>query len=68
MGNLRKVTIVAVLGVFILGAALSTSLVGCKKGDDIMGVTNGGLVLRGGIPAIDASAPLRTETATFALG
>ena len=68
MGNLRKVTIVAVLGVFILGAVFSSSLIGCKKEDETMGVTNGGLVLRGGIPAIDASAPLRTETATFALG
>ena len=68
MGNLRKVTIVVVLGVLILGVVLSLSLVGCKKGDDTMGVTNGGLVPKGGIPAIDASAPVRTETATFALG
>ena len=68
MGNLRKVTIVVVLGVFILGAVLSSSLVGCKMEDEIMGVTNGGLVPNAGIPAIDASAPVRTETATFALG
>jgi len=68
MGNLRKVIIVVVLGVFVLGAVLSSSLVGCKKEDETMGVTNGGLVLKGGILAIDASAPVRTETATFALG
>ena len=68
MGNLRKAIIVVVLGVFVLGAVLSSSLVGCKKEDETMGVTNGGLVLKGGIPAIDASTPVRTETATFALG
>ena len=68
MVNLRKVTIVAVLGMFILGAVLGSSLVGCKKEDETMGVTNGGLVTNGGIPAIDASAPVRTETATFSLG
>ena len=68
MGNLRKVTIVAVLGVFILGAVFSSSIVGCKKEDETMGVTNGGLVLTGGIPAMDASGPVITETATFALG
>ena len=68
MRNLRKVTIVVVLGVFILGAVLSSGLVGCKKKDETTGVTNGGLVPKGDIPAIDASAPVRTETATFALG
>jgi|GEM_PF-44107 len=68
MVNLSKVTIVLVLGMFILGAVLSLSLVDCKKEDETMGVTNGGLVPKGGIPAIDASAPVRTETATLALG
>jgi hypothetical protein len=68
MGNLRKVTIIVVLGVFILGAVLSSSLVGCKKEENTMGVKNGGLVPEGGIPTIDASAPVSTETATFALG
>ena len=68
MGNLRKVTIIAILGMFILGVVFSSSFVGCKKEDETMGVTNGGLVPKGGIPAIDASAPVRTETATFALG
>ena len=68
MGNLRIVALVVVLGVFILGAVFSSSLVGCKKGDDIMGVTNGGVASDKGIPTIDASAPEKTETATFALG
>ena len=68
MGNLRKVTIVVVLGMFILGVVFSSSLLGCKKGDDIMGVTNGGVASDKGIPAIDASAPENIETATFALG
>jgi len=68
MGNLRKVTIVAVLGVFILGAVFSSSLTGCKKEDETMGAKNSELVPKSGIPAIDSSAPVRTETATFALG
>ncbi|MFC1990049.1 hypothetical protein ACFLVW_05780 [Chloroflexota bacterium] len=68
MENLRKITIVVVLGVFILGAVLSSSLVGCKKEDRKMSVTNYGLVTSRSIPAIDASVPVRTETATFALG
>ena len=68
MGNLKKVTIIVVLGAFILGAVLSSSLAGCGKEDETMGVRNGGLVPKEGIPAIDASAPPRTKTATFALG
>jgi hypothetical protein len=68
MRNLRKVTVVAVLGVFILGAVFSSSLVGCKKEDKTMGPTNDGRVSDIAIPAIDAAEPMRTETATFALG
>ena len=68
MGNLRKATTVVILGVFILGAIFSSSLVGCNKEDEAMGAKNDGLVPKGDIPAIDASAPVRTETATFALG
>ena len=68
MGNLKKVTIAVVLGVFILGAVFSSNLVGCKKGDDKMGVTSGRVASDKGIPAIDASAPDKTKTATFALG
>jgi len=68
MWNLRKVITLAVLGALILGAIFASSLVGCQKEDEKMGVTNDGLVPNGGIPAIDASAPVKTETATFALG
>jgi hypothetical protein len=68
MGNPKKATIVVVLGVLILGAVFISSLVGCNKEDETMGVTNDGLVPNEGIPAIDASAPVKTETATFALG
>ena len=59
---------VVALGALIFGSLWGTSLFGSMKGDDTMGVTNGGLVPGGGIPPIDASAPERTETATFALG
>jgi hypothetical protein len=68
MGNLRKVTVVLVLGVLILGTALSSSLVGCNEEGETMGMRDNGLVAVGGIPALDASAPVKTETATFALG
>jgi len=68
MGNLRKVIIIAASGALILGALWGTGIVGDKKENETMGVTNNGLVPGGGIPAIDALAPVRTETATFALG
>ena len=68
MGNLRKVITLAVLGALILGVGLSSSLAGCKKEDEKMDVTKDELVRNVGVPAIDASVPWRTETATFALG
>jgi hypothetical protein len=68
MGNLRKATILSVLCMFIIGAVFSSSLIGCKKEDKTMGSANDELIAKVGIPAIDASAPVRTETATFALG
>ncbi|MFC2005385.1 hypothetical protein ACFLVG_00255 [Chloroflexota bacterium] len=68
MGNLKKATIIVVLGMFILGVIFSSSLLGCKKEDTTMGVVNGGLVPKAGKPATDASAPVGTETATFSLG
>ena len=68
MGNLKKTTVITVLGVFILGAVFSASLVGCNKEYEAMGTKNDGLVPKGDIPAIDVSTPVRTETATFALG
>ena len=68
MGNLRKVTMIAVLGMFILGVVFSSSLAGCKKEDKTMGLTDDGRVSDIAIPAIDAAAPMTTETATFALG
>jgi hypothetical protein len=68
MGNLRKVTAVLVLNVLILGAFLSSSLVSCSEEGETMGMRDDGLVPDRGIPAIDTSAPVNTETATFALG
>jgi len=68
MRNLRSATIVAVLGMLILGAVFSSSLAGCKKEDKTMGLTDDGRVSDIAIPAIDATAPMTTETATFALG
>ena len=68
MRNLRSVTIVAVLGMLIIGAVFSSSLAGCKKEVKTTGLTDDGRVSDIAIPAIDAAAPMTTETATFALG
>ena len=68
MRNVRKGIIVAVLGALILGTIFSSSLAGCKKEDKTMGLTDDGRVSDITIPAIDAAAPMTTETATFALG
>ncbi|MFC2067431.1 hypothetical protein ACFLTP_00195 [Chloroflexota bacterium] len=54
--NLRKVTIIGVTSIFILGVIFNSSLVGCKKEDKAMG------------PVIDVQTPDSVETATFALG
>jgi len=68
MGNLRKVITISVLSTLILGVVLSSSLVGCNKEDKTMSPANDGRIPSTVIPAIDAQAPDRTETATFALG
>ncbi|MFC2022690.1 hypothetical protein ACFLTL_00800 [Chloroflexota bacterium] len=65
---MSRVAIVALIGVFILVAVFSSSLGECKKGDETMAVTDYGLIPQFVIPAIDASAHVVTETATFALG
>ena len=68
MGKLREVTTLALLSALVLGVVFGSSLVGCKKENEKTDVTKDGLVPNVGIPAIDASAPVRTETATFSLG
>jgi hypothetical protein len=68
MGNLRKVTIISVLSMLILGVVFSLSLAGCKEEDKRMDSVNDELITSTVIPAIDTRVPDRTETATFALG
>ena len=68
MRNLRKATIFAVLSMLFLGAILSSSLAGCKKEDKKVDAADESRVSEITIPAIDAAASMRTETATFALG
>ena len=65
---MMRLNIFAILGALILGAVLSSSLAACNKEDETMGVTKDEPVTKQGIPAIDASVPVITETATFALG
>ena len=68
MSNSRKLILTVALGALIVGAVWSTSLAGCNEEDRTMGITNDEPVPNGRIPALDAAAPTRTETATFALG
>ena len=68
MGNVSRVAIVALMGVFILVAVFNSNLGECKKGDKTMAVINDGRIPQVVIPAIDSSVPVVTETATFALG
>ena len=68
MGNLRKVTIISVLSMLILGVFFNLSLTGCKEEDKRMDSVNDEHITSTVIPAIDTRVLDRTETATFALG
>ncbi len=57
-------TTILVLAVALLAAAESANLPGKKEGNMMQYAA----VLKTGIPPIDAAAPAKTETATFALG
>ncbi|MFC1924507.1 hypothetical protein ACFLXA_04005 [Chloroflexota bacterium] len=60
----QKVIRLTVLGAMILGAIFSLGVASCKREATI----DNGIVSNRGIPAIDTSAPVNIETATFALG
>jgi len=69
MWNLRIVTIVAVLVLLTIGAVFNLSLTGCNTEDNqVDPMNNDTRVSETTIPAIDATVPMETETATFALG
>jgi hypothetical protein len=68
MWKLKTITIIAVLGVLTIGAAFSLSLTGCNREDNQVNPKNDTRLSEAAIPAIDAAAPIKTETATFALG
>lgn len=68
IGNLWKLGALVLLGTLILGAVFGLSFVGCDKENDKMDTTKDGFAPNLEIPAIDASVPVITETATFALG
>jgi hypothetical protein len=69
MWSLKNLTMLAVLGVLAIGTVFGLSLTGCNMEDNQVDPTNNDTrVSEATIPAIDATVPIETETATFALG
>jgi hypothetical protein len=67
----RKWIFLAETILILIGLGLSLHAcdhVGATKEREIMEMTKANSTLNHAIPPIDVSAPLRTETATFALG
>ncbi|MFC1941930.1 hypothetical protein ACFLWU_01780 [Chloroflexota bacterium] len=50
----------------VIVSSLAVLLVGCTKTDINGGISN--MAIKAAIPLIDASDPVKVETATFALG
>ena len=68
MIGLSKAMRFAFLSLLVIGAIVAAILLGCIKENEVEEPTNNGATTNPSIPPIDASAPARTETATFALG
>ena len=69
MWSLKNLTMLAVLGVLAVGTVFSLSFTGCNTEDNqVDPMNNDTRVSEATIPAIDATVPIGTETATFALG
>ena len=68
MAGLTKIAIILVVGAILGGVALVVNYLSPTKESKTMDPTNNNLVTAAAISPIDASAPAKTETATFALG
>ena len=70
MWNLKTISILEVLFLCVLtiGTVFSFGLTGCSREDNQVNPMNDMRVSEATIPAIDAAAPMETETATLALG
>ena len=64
----NKATRLVLLGAILIGAILAGILTGCARDNTMVDSAKDGVVPDASIPPIDASAPAKTETATFALG
>ena len=68
MSDLRYITMVALAGLLTIVALFSLSLTGCNREDNQVDPMMDTRISETTIPAVDAAAPTRIETATFALG
>jgi len=68
MTGLHKATTPLLLGVLLIAAILAGILVGCSEEGTTVDFPKDGVIPGDSIPPIDTSAPVQTETATFALG
>jgi hypothetical protein len=72
MADLIKATTptlrIVVVGTCVVGLVLGAIYLGSTKGRKTMTLAMTSPVHKGAVPPIDASAPTKTETATFALG
>lgn len=59
---------VALVGACVVGLVLGAIYLGSTKERKTMTLTKMSAVPRAAIPSLDASAPAKTETATFGLG
>ena len=68
MWNRKTATMITILGLLTIVTVFNLSLASCNREDNQVAPKNSTRLSEATIPAIDAAAPIETETATFALG
>ena len=64
----NRATRLVLLGAILIGVILAGILPGCAKENTMVNFAEDDVIPNPSIPPIDAAAPVKTETATFALG